>query len=638
MATPSVLTTTVSGKLCTRSRRVTSSTNVVSTPAQALTSVISSAAASSTSSQIQPSALPAQQSAAAPVPPAAPTTAIGSEQAPNVAASSSPSLPSSSILLSQDPGTGSSVSAITSPLPSSSSQALDVPSVALLSDPAENSEPVAAPSSNVATSPTKPSVASNSVTINPVTFTTSSSLSTSSFTNSLKPTSMSTAGSAGVFAPIHGSGGSDSNNPPGSHTSQMNTRGVIGAVVGGLIGLAFIGALLFVCLRRRRTREALEAWKRKVNEKRRPERTPDQDPDPISFLGQIKVIAGSIGLLATALVSKISRKRSVAPEPNIRDSSRSSASSAYSTRSSARTRSTRFADRMAMIKNSKGLSGRQQQSANGPSTSPFSGVTEDSLDPEDLREPTIPRLRIVNPDPSQPNTPMLIPRQAMSEGLLDQQRPPLTPRTIQNPFSSPFDDSEERNGSATPEWFRSSSHKRTQSAVTALRSHPPSLLHASSFYYPSSSNPFADPLDIPMPSDPLPRWPTNAYTPQPLSDTYAPLSSRSPQVIPRNSGARRSSATNSRPTTAVTNASFSRATRGKSDPFDLDRPEVLGFGNVSSRKEVRASVTRQTSRSNRRSSTPNWVSLDDEMGVETRSSAIPVPMWTASVTEPGIAR
>jgi hypothetical protein len=48
-----------------------------------------------------------------------------------------------------------------------------------------------------------------------------------------------------------------------------------------------------------------------------------------------------------------------------------------------------------------------------------------------------------------------------------------------------------------------------------------------------------------------------------------------------------------------------------SDPFDLDRPEVLGFGNVLGRKEVRASVTRQNSKSNRTSSVPNFGSSEE---------------------------
>jgi hypothetical protein len=37
----------------------------------------------------------------------------------------------------------------------------------------------------------------------------------------------------------------------------------------------------------------------------------------------------------------------------------------------------------------------------------------------------------------------------------------------------------------------------------------------------------------------------------------------------------------------------------QSDPFDLDRPEVLGFGSVFGRREVRGSVTRQPSRGKR---------------------------------------
>jgi len=421
------------------------------------------------------------------------------------------------------------------------------------------------------------------------------------------------------------------------------------------MGMAVVGAVLFLCLRRRRTRETLAAWKQRINEKRCPGEAGEEQSEPASFASQAKALVAGIGSMATAIVLKIRPNKHSAQENTNRGGDRNSVSSMYSTRSSMRLRSSSeppsrfrrqlrgFTDRMAIVKWPKGGMGRRQNPASGASHSPFSDVVEDPLvrnssrisnpflDPALLREPTLRNLRVMNPDPSRPSSGMITPRQAVAEGLVDQQRAPLTPQTprlppqsqqaepvlqIPNPFSDPTDEPEDRTEGATPDWLRRSSHAHTQSAATTLRSHPPSF-YTNSFYYHSPSNPFIDPPDFPVPA--LPNQPTTAYTPQVPFPAYLPNYSRSlraSQAFLQPSSARGLAATNSsafpfgepgpnRPTTIFTNASFSRATRGKSDPFDLDRPEVLGFGNVSSGKEVRASVMRQNSRSNRRSSTPN---------------------------------
>jgi len=437
--------------------------------------------------------------------------------------------------------------------------------------------------------------------------------------------------------------------------------------------MTVVGAMLFLCLRRRRMREILAARKQRINEKRRPGEAGEEQSESVSFASQVKIRS-----MATAIMLKIRPNKNSAQENANCGGDRNSVSSMYSTRSSVRLRTSSeppsrfrrqlhgFTDRMAIVKWPKGGMGRRQNSASGASHSPFSDAVEDPLvrnssrisnpflDPALLQEPTLPNLRIMNPDP-------ITPRQAVAEGLVGQQRAPLTPRTprlppqsqqaelvprILNPFSDSTDEPEDRTSGATPDWLRRSSHAHTQSAATALRSHPPSF-YTNSFYYTSPSNPFIDPPDFPVP--PLLNQPTTTYTPQVPFPAYLPnysRSSRASQAFLQPSSARGSAATNSsafpfgapspsRPTTILTNASFSRATRGKSDPFDLDRPEVLGLGNVSSRKEVRASVARQNS-----SSTLNWVTLDDEerLDRERRSGLPPRKPLGTGVGVTGMAR
>lgn len=492
-------------------------------------------------------------------------------------------------------------------------------------------------------------------------------------------TSFSTTGPAGLISPVHGSSGSEPQGHTSSNAQQVNVWGVVGGVVGGLMGMTVVGAMLFLCLRRRRMREILAARKQRINEKRRPGEAGEEQSESVSFASQVKALVARIRSMATAIMLKIRPNKNSAQENANCGGDRNSVSSMYSTRSSVRLRTSSeppsrfrrqlhgFTDRMAIVKWPKGGMGRRQNSASGASDSPFSDAVEDPLvrnssrisnpflDPALLREPTLLNLRIMNPDP-------ITPRQAVAEGLVGQQRAPLTPRTprlppqsqqaepaprIPNPFSDPTDEPEDRTGGATPDWLRRSSHAHTQSAPTALRSHPPSF-YTNSFYYPSPSNPFIDPPDFPVP--PLPNQPTTIYTPQVPFPAYLPnysRSSRASQAFPQPSSARGSAATNSsafpfgapspsRPTTILTNASFSRATRGKSDPFDLDRPEVLGLGTVSSRKEVLASVARQNS-----SSTLNWVTLDDEERLDQerrRSGLLPLKPLRTGVGVTGMAR
>ncbi|OCL05354.1 hypothetical protein AOQ84DRAFT_390914, partial [Glonium stellatum] len=567
MATPSVLTTTVSGKFCTRSRRsisttTTTTTNLVSTTIDAVTSAISSAAVSSTDAQLQSSAPPAQQTSLAVQDPQAAQTTAADAQPASSAAAAAPVLSSSPLsaapVLSQNPGTVSSVSLTVSQLAPSSQSLLPlqgpiVTPVAFISDSGGQSALFAASSSTDSSAPT----ASDSV--QSVLVPTTPPSSSTRLPGRPQPTSFSTGGSGGIISPIQGSG-SDSRGHISSNAQQVNVGGVVGGVVGGLMGMAVVGAVLFLCFRRRRTRETLAGWRKRINEKRHPEETAGEErSEPASLSSQAKAFVAGIGPMATAMMSKIRIRpnKDFAQESRNRSADRNSVTSVYSTRSSVRLRSSSeppskfrrqlhgFADRIATVKWPKGRPGRRQ---NSTGISPFSGVVDDPLvrsssrisnpflDPELLREPTLPNLRIMNPDASRPTTGTATPRQAVAEGLAGQQRAPLTPRTprlpqrsqqagripqIPNPFSDPEDEPEDRTGSATPDWLRRSSHARTQSAQTALRSHPPSSFYTASIYQYSPTNPFMDPPDFPVP--PLPTQPATTYAPQGPFSAYLPI-------------------------------------------------------------------------------------------------------------------
>ena len=198
-------------------------------------------------------------------------------------------------------------------------------------------------------------------------------------------------------------------------------------------------------------------------------------------------------------------------------------------------------------------------------------------------------------------------------------------RSSRETFASLFDEINAQNGSGTPEYLREAAHKRTQSATTALRSHPASVAYTASIYT-NAENPFFDPSDAPpVPQQPLPpnppRRPSNAYAPMPMFNATSSGASRESNgsfLLYGEPGP-------SRPTTNMYSEIGAAPRIRQSDPFDLDRPEVLRFG-LTGQREVRASVTRQNSkRSNRASSVSGWGALDSMRG-----SAIPGPLRTPS--------
>ena len=286
---------------------------------------------------------------------------------------------------------------------------------------------------------------------------------------------------------------------------------------------------------------------------------------------------------------------------------------------------------MPSLKKSRSLLQKKQDSLVVGSKSPFPMIVEDPVARNSggienpFADPIDPprNLQLLNPDPESPRPP-----HGTLNGLQDQQRGPIAPKPTAtsergsvDPFTSILNELDERNGSGTPEWLRETAqrHRRTASSQAALGSHPPSNYTAS--VYTNGDNPFFDPSDAPaIPNQPLPpnppSRPANTYTPFPQFNTTSSTVSR----VSKDSFYFGEPGP-SRPTT---NAFGGRVRQ--SDPFDLDRPEVLGFGDVGGRM-VRASVTRQNSRK-RNSSVPKWVNVDE--GPYERASAVPGPLRKAS--------
>ncbi|ORY13259.1 hypothetical protein BCR34DRAFT_562308 [Clohesyomyces aquaticus] len=647
MATPQDLTTTVNGRRCTRSRARTAATSkFTSTAAAAETTEL-------TSSTTTTSAVVIQSSAAAPVssdPPPPP-----SSSAADIVSTTSTTESSSAA----GTDTPISIAAISSVLQASvlanlapSPPAAVAPNAglgAIISATQAVPEPSAQPEST-----TSPTTSSDSIDPAATSFATSIASDTpvessvlqppvqSSLRNNNPQSTILPGGSAGIIAPSEGDGGSGLTIPTNGTT---NIGGIVGGVMGGFIGIAMISALLFLCLRRRK-REPFQPWQKRMSEK-------NESSSP-TLLEKIKALPVAIGAFFLRLKGD---KTGPVEHPYARHTARSSVSSMYSVRTNGRSRSISeppskfrqqlnglkgFGDRMPSLKRSRTLLGKKQDSLVNGSKSPFPGMVDDPIlrnskenpfaDPEPLEPPR--NLRLLNPDPSSGNTTPRLPQKTAVDGLQDQQRPPITPRALststngsRDPFASILDELEERNGSGTPEWLKETAHKRTHSAQTALRSHPPSSLYTASVYT-TADNPFLDPSDAPK-VPPLPVFPPTALPPNPPRRPSNAYTSTLPAFNPTASDNSRASNGSfffgepgpSRPTTNMFSAAPTPRYGRQSDPFDLDRPEVLNFGAVGGRREVRASVTRQNSRTRRASSIPNWVNLDD--GPYERASAIP---------------
>jgi hypothetical protein len=360
-------------------------------------------------------------------------------------------------------------------------------------------------------------------------------------------------------------------------------------------GLALLCTLLFMCLRKRKSEPR---W----DEKRL------QGP---GFVEKLK--AKSVGL--GVFIAKAKGEKA-GPSRNLyqRHSQQDSISSIYSTPSDGRPRSFSepqeglFAVGIPARRSSSRKSERnllRKKNSSVSSQSAFVGIVEENnADP--FADPDPPRtLLLLNPDAASPRGPTTPQPVAASAGM---------PR---NPFATPFDDVEQ--GSAVP------GHKRTASSSSALSSHPPQ------FFFPSADLAFKrKPVAPPPPTQPpvsTQRRRSSLADPSfNAMSTFA--SEESGYTVFGNSGP-------SRPNTNLfTPALPTGRTVRQSDPFDLDRPEVLrftdrpevlGYGNVAGRREVRQSVTRQATRGKRTSSVGNWGSATDSpyAAVERYSGAQP---------------
>jgi hypothetical protein len=669
MATPQDLTTTVSGRRCTRSRaRTAASSTLTSTEAAApteLTSTTTTQEAAQTQTQAQ-----TQTTTAEAPPPSSSTTTEAAQQAPPPDPTSSTIGTSSAVLpLTQASALANANVAPSAPVAAAPGAAEDIDttqadvSVAALPTEAPTQTSTQArvgaipATSSAATSDTIPAAVTSdtapSSTLASVTSTQSSvpALPDQSASSEAPPQSSATdlpeqsqnqpdvlqpsetgippGGEAGITAPDQGTveqGGSLTL----ANDGQTNVASIAGGVVGGFVALAVISALLFLCLRRRKT-GTFERWQRKMSEKESGEGGIKTKFKAVSE--KLKAIPAGFGIFFAKIKGNKAGPNS---NPYRRHTVRSSVSSIYSTGSQGRTPSISespgkfrqqlrgFGDRMPSLKRSRTLLQKKPDSFVTGAKSPFPGIVDDpvrrnSNGPEDpFQDPEPPKMFLLtNPDPPTPR----------ADGLQDQQRGPLTPKPTaisersKDPFASIMDELEKRNGSGTPEWLRDAAqaHKRTASTTTALRSHPPSNYTAS--IYTQAENPFFDPSDAPpVPTQPLPPNPpprtANAYGPLPsFNATSSTISRDSDMSFYLGEPG---------PTRPGTNMYGSRVRQ--SDPFDLDRPEVLSFGAVNG-KGVRASVTRQNSRA-RRSNVPNWVNVNE--GPYKRDNVGAVPSRNAS--------
>lgn len=437
-----------------------------------------------------------------------------------------------------------------------------------------------------------------------------------------------TVGPVGIIAPEQGAhspgnGHTGNEHSSSSHSgSEPNVGGIIGGVFGGLTGLALLGLLVFFLLRRRKSRKG--GWNEKSP-------TSSYFEQSTGFVTKLKAVpVGFAGFLARLK----NEKTGPLDNPYQRHQPRSSVGSVYSTTSSGRGRSISepqgqpaagggFVRRMSSRKSERNVLRKKNSSVS--SQSPFMGIAEEPTrnnnnnntgNPFADPTPDPPKnLRISNPDTTDEQARGPSPPQ-----------PAATPRTVRDPFASLIDQID-----GAPDWLRDSqmtaltattapTHQRTQSSASALNSHP-----ASSVY---SRDPFADPSPIPpvpnQTSFSQPKPPTSTYSAFPTAreSNYTFFGEPGPSRpgtmftpgLPANPGA-------SRPPTNYFNApitpapltggpltSTSRLDR-QSDPFDLDRPEVLSFKGIMS--QMRDSIARTaTVRSRRTSSVGGWFGRD----------------------------
>jgi hypothetical protein len=632
MASPQESITTVSGRRCTRSRARTAATSILTsseaavvTPTEITTSTTAAQAqappAETSSAQAPPpppppppsssaAAAPPPSSAAAEQPVAAPTTtqAAGSSAIGTISAAPIPSTPTSPLenpVPSQQqaaavpqrpvqvsrPAAAAVVSSIaevstpgpTIPIPAVQDPTTLAPTVPTptISDilstavlpPSPNqssllptfiapgtAESAVLPSSlavdpnpqpSQINSPSEPTSANGPVAVQPQPTTAASTV----------PTGDAAAGLIGD-GPGNESGGGGLTLPT---SGDANIGSIVGGVIGGVAGLALICGLLFFCLRKRNSRQP--RWAEKNLEGPR-------------FMDKMKAKAAGVGIMFAKVKGS---KKGPARNPYQRHSQQDSISSVYSTTESQGFYAPGDMKRSSSRKSERNRLRKKNSSVSSQST--FAGILEEHEKSANnpFADPEPPRiLRLSNPD-SSPRGP-LTPQPAVTSA-----------RAEQNPFASAFD---------VPDLLLPvPGHTRTQSQASALSSHPPSFVFPTK---PTRSKSITKATAGPPPSIQAPN--TNharrSSMALPTFDATSTAASGESDYFGEPGP--------SRPATGLfTPGPPTGRTVRQSDPFDLDRPEVLRFGNVLGRNEVRTSVTRQNTRSRRTSTTGNWSTVKD---------------------------
>ncbi|OAG14856.1 hypothetical protein CC77DRAFT_1025469 [Alternaria alternata] len=556
MATPQQSITIVNGRRCTRSRARTALTTSKTTETSTATppAVTTSTAAEETS-QIQTTT--AQTSSPPPPPPPPPSSTA----------------PASTTTPADQPAQQPTAVPTTSTTEVAATSAIAVPTSLVVSSrvPARFTAPAI---SNGPTQDTSPQLPIETDTrAQPSIVTDSPAQARPQPTTSLVD-STPTGGSAGIIAPEGSTGGDDG---PLTFANSGNIGGIIGGVFGGVAALALISILLFFCLRKRKSRPV--RW----NEK--------QETGP-SFLARLKTIPSGVGAFVARIKGSEAGPMS---NPYQRHAAQASVGSVYSRDSNGRGRSSSepqgfFGVKRAGSNNSRSSKKSERnllrkKPSSISSNYRFPGIIEDTGSPNPFADPgPQSKLLVLNPDPrSAPVTPQVPAATADA-----------APR---DPFASVMDPP-----GAAPAWAQPPTHhhQRTMSSISALSSHP-----VSSFY--TADNPFRDPPYAPpvptqavLPSHTrrssmaLPGF--NALSTVDATSTFA---SRDSDIFFGEPGPSRPS------TNFFTPAPTGRTVR-QSDPFDLDRPEVLGFNSIFNRKDVNGNITRQPTRSKRTSSVGNW--------------------------------
>lgn len=626
MASPQESITTVNGRRCTRSRARTAATSVFTT--QETTAVEAPQVTTQTTAQEAP---PAQTTAAeaAPAPPASSAAADPPPSSPAVD-QPAPAPTTTQAAVSSAIGTISAVPVVSipstpapplavAPAPVESQPAVVVPQrpvatsrPAAAAVPSETVEDVAAAPPPVASTTSSDTLSTAALPISPDVTSQSAPLftapgaadsavlqtsliveisqtspagtspepTTANAPNDEQPQPTTTAVSstptgdaaAGIIGPEQGGSDSEAGLTIPSN-GDANIGSIVGGVVGGVAGLAMICALLFFLLRKRKAKQP--RWAEKSDEGPR-------------FLEKLKAIPASVGVL----VAKVKgMKKGPTKNPYHRHSQQASVSSIYSTPDSQGFYAPgdfSFAKRPGSrsSRSSKKSERNVLRKKNGSVSSQLSikPILENKIDISNpFADPEPPRiLRLSNPDAS-PAGP-LTPQPAMTSAPISK-----------DPFVSPLD--------PPGPFLPARGHARSMSQASALSSHPPS------FVFPARQNSLnKGPIGPPPPSQaPPPAQKRRSSMALPTFDaTSSAASGETDYALFGEPGPSRP------PTRLFTPGPPTGRTVRQSDPFDLDRPEVLGFGMVSGRREMRGSVTRQPTRSRRTSTAGNWSTVNND--------------------------